>query len=449
MWRLPQHADPRTERNGQMMMVEPDDFPTAKDGIPVAWRDEVTGKKIIRLSAQAGTSSLYFHQHAYSHDGQRMVVSRPDGIGVIELGSRRNSLILADPGAEVLMVGRRTSRLWYIDGSGPDREVRTVDLEGQQRQGHYRLSPSEAIFAVNADETLLLGSETHEGKAFNDEFTSGSSDAAGGNANPQGEWMVDSDMYHPVTGRRLTFAEQKEVHINRRLERRLPMTIFVVDLKTGLRRDVYHATDWLNHLQFSPTDPQQIMFCHEGPWHKVDRIWTMRLGNDPCAPLRVHTRSMNMEIAGHEFFGHDGQTIWYDLQTPRGEVFWLAGYELESGRLRWYTLERDFWSVHFNVSPDGTCFAGDGGDEEMVAHAKDGKWISLFVPESVPDVAGISAANAGELIEPGVLRAVRLVDMQNHNYRLEPNLSFTPDGKQLVFRSNMHGDVHTYAVDIG
>ncbi len=33
---------------------------------------------------------------------------------------------------------------------------------------------------------------------------------------------------------------------------------------------------------------------------------------------------MNMEIAGHEFFDVDGKTIWYDLQTPRGEVFWLA-----------------------------------------------------------------------------------------------------------------------------
>ena len=28
---------------------------------------------------------------------------------------------------------------------------------------------------------------------------------------------------------------------------------------------------------------------------------------------------MNMEIAGHEFFSADGRTIWYDLQTPRGE----------------------------------------------------------------------------------------------------------------------------------
>ncbi len=38
--------------------------------------------------------------------------------------------------------------------------------------------------------------------------------------------------------------------------------------------------------------------------------------------------------------------------------------------------------------------------------------------------------------------------MKNHDYRLEPNITFTPDGKWLVFRSNMHGPVHVYAVEL-
>jgi oligogalacturonide lyase len=156
---------------------------------------------------------------------------------------------------------------------------------------------------------------------------------------------------------------------------------------------------------------------------------------------------MNMEIAGHEFFDVDGQTIWYDLQTPRGEVFWLAAARPDGTRY-WYHLERDQWSVHFNISPDGRSFAGDGGDGEMVAHAKDGKWLYLFTPQSIPDVAGISAPNADALVHPGTLRAERLVDMRNHDYRLEPNIIFTRDGKSLIFRSNMHGDVHTYRVEL-
>ena len=49
---------------------------------------------------------------------------------------------------------------------------------------------------------------------------------------------------------------------------------------------------------------------------------------------------MNMEIAGHEFFSADGKTVWYDLQTPKSTVFWVAGVELATGHRTWYHLER-------------------------------------------------------------------------------------------------------------
>jgi oligogalacturonide lyase len=93
-------------------------------------------------------------------------------------------------------------------------------------------------------------------------------------------------------------------------------------------------------------------------------------------------------------------------------------------------------------------FIGDGGDNEMVAHAPDGKWIYLFHPEDVPDVAGVKAPNSGDLIKPGFFRSERLVNMAKHNYQLEPNVHFTPDMKWVIFRSNMHGPVHVYAVEV-
>jgi oligogalacturonide lyase len=201
----------------------------------------------------------------------------------------------------------------------------------------------------------------------------------------------------------------------------------------------------LNHLQFSPTDPDALMFCHEGPWHRVDRIWSMRLGEEPRL---VHRRTMNMEIAGHEFFDVNGHTIWYDLQTPRGEDFWLASAEPDGSNRRWYHVDRDQWSVHYTISPDGKLFSGDGGDEEMVAHATDGKWLYLFRPQEIPDVAGISAPDTAQLVHPGTFKPERLVNMKAHDYRLEPNITFTRDAKWIIFRSNMHGDVHTYMVEV-
>ena len=93
-------------------------------------------------------------------------------------------------------------------------------------------------------------------------------------------------------------------------------------------------------------------------------------------------------------------------------------------------------------------FAGDGGDSEMVARAPDGKWIYLFRPERVPDVAGVRAPNAADLIDAGFFKSEKLVNMSKHNYKLEPNVSFTPDQKWVVFRSNMFGDTYAFAVEV-
>ena len=38
--------------------------------------------------------------------------------------------------------------------------------------------------------------------------------------------------------------------------------------------------------------------------------------------------------------------------------------------------------------------------------------------------------------------------MARHDYRLEPNITFTPDGQWMVFRSNMDGSNQVYAVRV-
>lgn len=190
-------------------------------------------------------------------------------------------------------------------------------------------------------------------------------------------------------------------------------------------------------------------YCHEGSWHCVDRLWLLRVDSETPQPLKIHYRTMNMEIAGHEWFSHDGKTIWYDLQTPRGQTFWVAGYDVATGCRRQYHVEdRNHWSVHFQSSPDGKLFCGDGGDEDMVAHARDAKWLYLFTPKEIPDVAGLKAKDAEDLIKPGYFETEKLMNMKDHDYRLEPNAHFSPDGKWVVFRGNMEGVVHTYAVEV-
>jgi oligogalacturonide lyase len=396
---------------------------------PTEWIDPATGHKVVRLSREAGSASLYFHQNAYSPDGQKLIITTPSGLATINLKTRAIEQVVAGR-VNVIVTGRKSGLVYYVK----DRAVFATHLETKATREIAKLPPRGSVASVNADETLLLGS-LMEGTTQSS-YTQGPAPDAPRPAPPE---------VRGPNGQPLTFAEQKEVRLNNRLEQRIPMALFTINTQTGELKTIHRATDWLNHLQFSPTDPGLIMFCHEGPWHKVDRIWTIR--TDGTGLTKIHTRTMNMEIWGHEFFSADGKTIWYDLQTPRGEDFWVAGYEIATGARTWYHLQRDEWSVHFNVSNDGKLFAGDGGDNEMVAHAKDGKWIYLFRPEGIPHVAGIKAPNAKDLIVPGFFKSERLVNMGKHDYRLEPNVTFTPDQQWIVFRSNMHGVTHTYAVE--
>jgi oligogalacturonide lyase len=412
------------------------------DEPPTDWIDPDTGHRIIRLSREPGSASLYFHQNSYTPDGSKLIITTPSGISTVDLKTREIKPVVEGK-VGVLVVGRKTGRIYYTKGEDKGMVVYAADVETRESKEIARL-PRGTVSSLNADETLLLGSEAEGAPQSAQQQTAGAPSADAKlpvvTDGPQPTGGVNPD-----TGKPLTFAEQKEVRLNTRLEQRVPMTIFTVSTRNGEVKTVYQSTDWLNHLQFSPTDPDLIMFCHEGPWHKVDRIWTIRA--DGTQLTKIHARTMNMEIAGHEFFSRDGKIIWYDLQTPRGEDFWVAGCELATGHRTWYHLQRDEWSVHFNVSPDGALFCGDGGDEEMVAHAKNGKWLYLFRPQTIPDVAGIKAANSENLIHPGVFQAERLVNMAKHDYKLEPNLTFTPDMKWLVFRSNMFGPTHVFAVE--
>lgn len=409
----------------------------AADEPPTEWIDPDTGHRVVRLSRAPDSASLYFNQNAYTAQGDKLIITTPEGISTIDLKTHAIDSVVQGK-VKVIVAGRKSRQVYYLK----DGAVYAANLDTHESRFIAQVPPHGSLATLNADETLLAGT-TVEGAVAAWQ----SSGATANGAPPPASMVVPGpDQVKGPNGEALTYAERKEVMLNNRLEQHLPMTLFTLNTKTGEVKTFLHSTDWLNHLQFSPTDPTLLMFCHEGNWHKVDRIWTIR--TDGTELTKIHTRTMNMEIAGHEFWSADGKTIWYDLQTPRGEDFWVAGYDVATGARTRYHLQRNEWSVHYNVSPDGTLFAGDGGDSEMVAHAPDGKWIYLFRPQPIPDVAGISAPDAKDLIKPGFFQSERLVNMSKHNYQLEPNVSFTPDMKWIVFRSNMFGPTQVFAVEI-
>jgi oligogalacturonide lyase len=394
---------------------------------PREWIDQDTGHRVIRLSEEPGSASLYFHQNPYTPDGKKLIITTPNGLSAINLSTRAIEKIV-DGRVGVIIVGRKTGDVYYTR-TVTNNNVRTTtvyatNLNTKATREIVKLPPAASVSAVNSDETLLAGIIDDKLAAT---LKSGQPPAP------------------PPAARGDNYPGKGEMMENRLAERR-PLQVITVSTQTGEVKTLLRGTDWFNHIQFSPTDPTLLMFCHEGPWHKVDRTWTIR--TDGSKLTQIHPRTMLMEIEGHEWFGADGKWIWYDLQTPRSEDFWVAGYNVDSRERIWYHLQRSEWSVHFNVSPDGKLFAGDGGGPNSVAAPGNGQWIYLFRPEMVPDRTDGELPNAKDLVHPGVFKAEKLVNLAKHNYSLEPNVTFTPDMKWIVFRSNMFGPTHVFAVEI-
>ena len=356
------------------------------------WIDPDTGHRVLRLSRVPGESqSLYFHQNEFTSTGDKLVFENnaPGETNRIYTYDfiRRECELIVPGGGRAIIVGAKNRQVYHQKSN----TLSATHLDTHRTKVLAQLPARWRVSTINADETVVAGN-----------FVVGTNIDTSG---PKSSWF------------------------NTIFEAKREQGMFTLELATGKTNIIKRGTDWYNHLQFSPTDPTLLQFCHEGPWHKLDRIWHIR--TDGSGLRLIHPRTMPMEIAGHEFWSPDGQTVWFDLQQPRGEKFFLAGVDVKSGKTTRYPIERNQWSVHYNISRDGKAFCGDGGSPGMVAKADDGQWLYLFTPQS-----------------DRTLKAEKLVNMAKHDYDLEPNMQFTPDGKWIVFRANFDGSPQVYAVAV-
>ncbi|SEC43211.1 oligogalacturonate lyase family protein [Terriglobus roseus] len=411
---------------------------------PRTWVDRDTGHRIWRLTDEPGSSAFYFNVNGYSPDDRFMIYTAPDGIHTLELETRKTRLLAPNPALpsdaakdpalrgrytnHAVVVGHKTDSIFFTrtDPASGRSVVYKADMISGAVTTLATLPERASIATINADETL--------GAGVYDEHPTDTQKEYGRNSTAPAKTGEPQPLFQP---------EDKGAMMERRLASRIPVVLFTVDLASGKVHELLHSTDWIGHMLFSPIDPSLLMYCHEGPWQKVDRIWTIRA--DGTHNELIHKRTMLMEIAGHEFWGIDGETIWYDWQLPKGEDFFLAGYNLATHKRVAYHMQRDEWSIHFNVNKGATLFTGDGGDPGQVARAGNGEWIELFHPEWTRNNGGLDEP---QFITPGVLHAERLVNMKHHNYRLEPNVRFSPDAKLVLFTSNMFGPSYVFAVEV-
>lgn len=374
---------------------------------PDEYIDRETGHKVIRLSRREGDNGcFYFHQNSFTARGDKMVFrgSTPNGWRAFTVDLKTLEVRqITDCACGHPVVAPKRRELFYMKGD----TVRATHLDTRKTReiatvpAHYKYGRG---LSVNADETLLAGCYA------------------------QGE-----SKYRHLPKREL---------LQTLFKAGLPNALYTIEIKTGKINEFHKLKVWFGHVQFSPTNPTLLSFCHEGPERKLDRIWLARV--DGTGIRKIRERTVKGELVTHEFWDPDGKRIWFDLQFPRqtggsafggvaawarGPHYYLACNDIETGQELRYGLPARAYSWHYNVSADGKLLCG-GGEGRDPFKGNVGKWIYLFRPQ-------------GE-----GMKVERLCNLAGHDYASAPNVRFTPDGKWVVFQSKMHGRSQVYAVEV-
>src|SRR5262249_23183313 len=116
--------------------------------------------RVIRLSRDPGTSSLYFHQNAFTADGDKLVVTTRDGLATINLKTRAVEPIVEGRAGNVV-VGRKSRQVYYTKAGTV--YATHLDTKATREIAKWRRGMRGAGSALNADESLLAGSYVEVG----------------------------------------------------------------------------------------------------------------------------------------------------------------------------------------------------------------------------------------------------------------------------------------------
>jgi oligogalacturonide lyase len=179
---------------------------------------------------------------------------------------------------------------------------------------------------------------------------------------------------------------------------------------------IWEEKYWIGHVNTSPTQPNLITFCHEGPWDKVDnRIWGLDLATRKAWMIRPRE---GQEAVGHEYWLADGIHVGYHGRWPdKRKCLGKIRYD-NTGRVE-VSFPHETGHMHSN---DFALIVGDGGKEVRLW-----KW------------------NGKEFEGPRALCEHR---SSCHIQQVHVHPRFTPDGKQVLYTSDVSGYGNLYLAQV-
>ncbi|HZJ88597.1 MAG TPA: oligogalacturonate lyase family protein [Sphaerochaeta sp.] len=187
----------------------------------------------------------------------------------------------------------------------------------------------------------------------------------------------------------------------------------------------------ITHVSLKPDDGDSLLFCHDGPWHLVQRLWRANAASDVIEPLFVQQH--NLEGVVHEFFTPSGRVgAQYSYRyKPEMDFFLFADvymdYDGKNQERFYYRYQRP---GHISVSTDELLAVGDTA---MVAKDMEDweRYVSLvrYNREDHSAQAGILCTHDTSGKKSAHVHPV-----------------FTPDDQRIIYSSDAEGYLNIYSV---
>ncbi len=206
-----------------------------------------------------------------------------------------------------------------------------------------------------------------------------------------------------------------------------PLTqIIRVEVATGKMEVIHEDQRFITHVNLSPTQPDILTFCHEGPWDKVEqRIWGVNIQTGES--WKICPQDDGRFALGHEYWFNDGEHVGYHGRPRNGEGDHVFGY-LKWDNSNHREVRFPFHSTHFH-SLDQNLIVGDGTPAGRGANQP---FIQLFKWDGM------------QYIGPKILAVHRCTFNHQHSH-CHPR--FSPDGKKVLYTSDLTGYANMYMVE--
>ncbi len=371
------------------------------------YEDEITGRPVKRLTPTDYRSHhQYFYLNMWSPDSRRVLISsnREDGVYrhylVDVAGGEGVCLTEAEDLSSLFGEISRDGRT-LVYAAGP--ELRRRDLSDMSEQTLYAQSGPwngrSVYYSAAADHARVAMVEMHADDVI--------------------------------------VAKEGWEAFPKQFQARPRCRLVELDVAGGSASVIHEDRCWLGHPNYRPNG-KTIMFCHEGPWELVDsRIWFI----DPDGRnLREGRKRAGDRPAGEngELWGHE---YWLADSSRAAYIYFPRRYGLDAS-IRMLDPDTLVEDVLMSVS-SYSHFISNRDNTQIVADGQEGLSDAIYLVDVAKKAEQVLCRH-GSSMKPYVDPRTG----QPNTQEVHPHPCFSPDGRRVVYSSDLHGGPAVYVVEL-